>query len=170
MNIEFLSRPEGFSLEDTLVFDKLYEPELQMDVFYKRSIFETPSFVSTFMKINGKLAGEVYGICANDVLDDGEEVIPDERSSMWQEMYCFSCTLLPEYRYNKLMMSVSILMKQHWIQQVRAQGYNHIVGHATSSGAERLNTTLGAVFFPDHNIPCIFGSERLGRYYELSIR
>ena len=169
MKIEFLTKLNGFSLRDTLVFDNLYEPELQMELFYKEGLFQTSSLVCTFMMIDGVLAGEIYGIRARDVGEDGEEVIPDSRESMWKEMYCYSFTVLPEYRYQSIMMNVSMLMKQHWIQQVRTKGYRYIVGHATSSGAQRINAELGAVFYPDHNIENIFDSDRLGRYYELQL-
>ena len=169
MKIEFCTNFDGFQLADTMVFDNLYEIQLSMSLADKRYLFEAPSLIMLYMKVNGQLVGEVYGMIPDDISNDGEEIIPEERIHQWNGMYCYSITILPQFRFGQTGIRLSDILKTMWIDLVKNAGYNSIVGHATSTSAARINASLGATFFPQHNIPNIFGSQRLGQYYEIQL-
>ena len=169
MKVEFCTTFDGFTLADTMIFDELYEPQLQMYLEDKADIFDSPSIIALYMKVNGQLAGELYGITPNDIGDDGEEVVPQARIHHWNEMYCYSITILPQFRYSQTGIQLSHMFKMLWLDLVKKEGYGHVIGHSTSRSASRINASFGARFFPEHNIPNIFDSPRLGEYYEITL-
>ena len=49
-------------LEETMEFETVYHPNLQLDLADKKEIWETPGAFFVWMYVDGELAGESYGI------------------------------------------------------------------------------------------------------------
>lgn len=122
---------------DSRIFEEQYEENLQLEDADKNEILDYG--LAVWMYVDGKLAGESYGI---RVRDDTEE-IEDTKNRDPLEIYCYSTTILPEFQsrgYGKI-------LKAHWLGYVRGRAgvSRAIIGHATTESMLSINKQFGAV-------------------------
>ena len=143
-------------VEQTLAFEAVYEDALAMSLEYKRDL-ERQGWIALWMFVGGKLAGEMYGL----PLWKLEEPIVDCDKGANEAVYCYSSTVLPEFQGQGL----SKILKAAWLGMCWWSGAPHVVGHATSPAAKRLNEFFGAVFTTMHER--WYGTERTAEFYRI---
>jgi GNAT superfamily N-acetyltransferase len=141
-------------VEETMIFEKLFEPELALDREEKEELL-TKSFV-TWMFVNGQLIGETYGT----ILSDLDEKIEDTKDERGDTIYCYSTAILPQAQGKGL----AKILKAYWLGTLTEFG-DIVVGHATTEGAYRLNRFFGAEFGATHDNWC--GTKRKATYYRI---
>jgi hypothetical protein len=119
---------------DSLIFDKCYEPELQLDLDEKSKLLN--SAIAAFMLIDGVLAGETFGVQLKDL----DEEIEDCTNEPPQSVYCYSTTILPAFQHKGL----AKILKAFWLGQCFELRLP-IVGHSTSPEMKHINALFGAV-------------------------
>jgi ribosomal protein S18 acetylase RimI-like enzyme len=128
----------GLSARLTECFEDQYEESLQLPREDKDEILQKG--LSVWMFVDGKIAGESYGICPAD-LDEEIEDIADKPSDVF---YIYSLTLLPEYRGKglaKILTSYLLGM---------AHEYKTITAHATTDAVVAIMKTFGAEVTTKH--------------------
>ncbi len=132
-------------IEETMAFELLYHSNLQMDVESKQHLIATYGAIFVWMFVDGKLAGETYGIpvAGCDERIAGMDAIPEEEKRL--AMYCYSNTLLPPYHG----LGYSDVMKAHWLGLVAGRGYQYVFGHARPGPSQALNARFGAEFLSE---------------------
>lgn len=154
MKIEF--RRECL-VEETLKFDALYEESLRLDLEEKRE--DLRGAFSTFLFVDGGIAGEIYGKRVKDL----EEEIPDLGRVSPEWIYCYSTTILPQYRGKGL----GKILKAFWLGKVSSET-TYVVGHSTSAEIKAINEFFGAEhFLPSHKD--WFDSGREAWFYKLHL-
>jgi len=142
---------------ETMRFEHVYEDVLQLDVEAKASILDVG--YGAWLFVDGRLAGETYGI-SPALLDEDVDDVP-ERDPTW--LYCYSTTILPEFRGHGL----SKILVAYSIGQAREAGFTTIVGHATSPAMVAVRSFFGASFGAVHQ--GWFGTERVAHFYRLAL-
>jgi ribosomal protein S18 acetylase RimI-like enzyme len=121
-------------LKTTRCFEKLFEPSLRLSLSEKRKLINNAFAV--WMFVNGKLAGEVYGLGASILWT--MDKIPDMQPN-GSDTYLYSIAVLPEFRgfgYGKVLMA-------YWLGLV-GQYYKRAIWHSTSEEMVKLSHTFGA--------------------------
>ena len=142
---------------ETLVFEDVFEEELQLD---EKEKLELMSYgVSRWMFVDGELAGETYGIQLNYM----HEKVEDCEKESLESVYCYSTALLPKFRGKGL----GPILKAYWLGVMVEKGCHRIVGHATSEQAYKLNAMFGAQFGTVHEK--WYGTERKAAFYWINL-
>jgi GNAT superfamily N-acetyltransferase len=141
------------SLNESMVFDDVYEPELQLEIEEKAELLKDA--ITIYMFVGGKVAGETFGLPTDKLEEKLPNVIPS--SSI---IYCYSTTLLPIYQGQGL----GSILKAYWLGMLRAHGYTRVCSHATSPAALKLAQMFGVITGPQYENWC--GSKRTAIYYE----
>lgn len=132
------------SVEDSLVFEKIYDENLQMDAQEKQELKEDGAeFIYMVDAETGDLIGETY-FCPLDLFKDEEpdELQPDEGTSPYfnkNYAYCYSTTILPKYQG----MGFGKLLKSYYLGYIKAKGFSGSIGHAKDVASVGLNTGFG---------------------------
>lgn len=131
-------------LEETMEFEQEYEESLRMSLQGKEELLEDTHGVWTWMKVDGKLAGETYGIAVEDLLEDLDEESPEFNADIapfakLHAIYCYSTTILAPFQGKGL----GKLLKAYWLGQLYGR-YGRVIGHSTSLRMKALNTSFGA--------------------------
>jgi GNAT superfamily N-acetyltransferase len=148
-------------LEETMEFETVYHPNLQLDLADKKEIWETPGAFFVWMFVDGQLAGESYGIPLASPTDFLENllVLPEREGE--KAVCCYSNTILPAFQKRGL----ASILKAHWLGLAAGKGFDVVYGHARPGGSQALNAKFGAVFL--ENLPDWFGSGEDYRKYRL---
>ncbi len=169
MRLEF--RHECPSLEETMQFEHLLEGELQMDEEGREDLNANRVNSSTWLYVDGKLAGEQMLVPAVDFLPCGREPwdLPEinqltESPDAPYCLYVYSTALLPEYQN----LGLGRILCTYVLGYVRGLGFDKIIcGHATSPAMVALRQELGATFGPSHED--WFGSGRIANFYVITL-
>jgi hypothetical protein len=148
-------------LDQTMEFESVYHPGLQLDLEQKQEVWETPGAFFVWMYVDGELAGESYGIpltSSSELIED-LLVLPEREKE--KAVCCFSNTILPAFQKQ----GYGSILKAHWLGLAAAKGFDVIYGHARPGGSQALNAKFGAVFL--ENLPDWFGSGEDYRKYRL---
>jgi GNAT superfamily N-acetyltransferase len=151
-------------LEQTMDFENVYHPGLQLDLSQKQEVWETPGAFFVWMFVDGVLAGESYGIPlsgSSDLIED-LSVLPEHEKE--RAVCCFSNTILPAFQKR----GYGSILKAHWLGLAAAKGFAVVYGHARPGGSQALNAKFGAVFLED--LPNWFGSGEDYRKYRLVLK
>lgn len=124
----------------SMVFDECYEKQLKLGTIGAKELDIEDSFIQ-WMFVDGKLAGEIYGIPAQEEEEWLTPLGDNLDVNYGNSMYCLSLTLLPEFRGKGL----SKIMKVFWMGTVRYH-YRYVIGHAACPESISLNKSLGAIF------------------------
>lgn len=125
-------------LEKTMVFESLYEPNLQMNREEKEEILKNG--LAVWLYIDGVLAGEAYGEKASSMsmqVPDVDEC-PDS-------FYLSSFSIIPELQnkgYGKLLFSYFL---------GKVSSFKVITTHATSPGMLRIGEVFGFQKLKEHD-------------------
>ncbi len=150
-------------LEETMEFEAVYHPGLQLELEEKREVWETPGAFFVWMYVDGELAGESYGIplsSRTDLIDDLLLLPVKEKENA---VCCFSNTILPAFQGK----GYGSILKAHWLGLAAAKGFGVVYGHARPGGSQALNVKFGAVLL--ENLPNWFGSGEDYRKYRLEL-
>lgn len=142
MKIKFTAE---ISIEDSIVFEKVYPENLQWDAPAKQELKDDGvEFMYMVNAETNELIGEVYYIALDKMkdwdadeeqLDDGLEPYYDKNM-----MYCFSNTILPKFQkqgYGKI-------LKAWFLGYSKGEGFELTIGHARPEGSLQLNESFGA--------------------------
>lgn len=142
MSIKFTN---DVSLEDSLVFEKVYPENLQWDLAGKQELKdEGTEFLYMVDGETGDLIGEAYYLPLDNMKDwPADEEQPEDGLTDWYGkncMYAFSTTILPEYQgkgYGKL-------LKSYCLGLFKGLGYDQVLGHARDGVSMKLQESFGA--------------------------
>jgi GNAT superfamily N-acetyltransferase len=138
----------GLPLDQSMSFEALYPEPLQLDLPQKQQVWDVPGSIFAWMYVNGKLAGETYGIPLDDsdeLLEQFTDIRADQNKSA---IHCYSNTILPSFQEQGL----GTLLKAHWLGLAAGRGFEVVYGYARPGGSQSLNAKFGAAFlaaFPD---------------------
>jgi GNAT superfamily N-acetyltransferase len=140
-------------VEATMIFEEVYEPELQFDKAEKAELIDYDCAV--WMYVDGVLVGECLGVPC-DLLDVHDpDYLTDARC-----IYCFGTTLLPRFQGRGL----AKLLVAYWNGYVKGLGFSTVYGHATSPAMLRVRKFFGAQV--DDIIGHWYETERTAYHYE----
>jgi predicted GNAT superfamily acetyltransferase len=132
-------------LEQTMEFDSIYPEGLQFELAEKQLLRHMPGAIFVWMRVDGALVGESYGVPALDY-DEPIEGLADLTDQEKQNaIYCYSNTILPAYQRR----GFGDILKAHWLGLVAAKGFTTVYGHARPGASQALNAKFGAVFLAD---------------------
>jgi hypothetical protein len=149
-------------LKDTMVFEKLFEKELRLDLGEKSLL--TKDNYTTWMYVNGKLAGEIYSLPVKQLLaieKESLEDIDDIRYLHNDTAYIYTCGVLDKFQG----MGYGSLMYAHHLGRL-AEGFDMAVGHATDCTMVDLVKKFGACMMQDCVHKNWFGTSRVAKFYE----
>lgn len=138
---------------DTARFEECYEEELQCDDDERTNLLlrGTP----TWLKVDGKLAGEAITILPSNCEEDIEDV---DRTN-WFYHYWYTTTILPQYRGKGL---AEALVAYH-IARLRIMRVRGIMGHATTPAMRHIREKFGAKVLKEHKN--WYGTGRTAYFY-----
>lgn len=151
-------------LEETMDFEAVYHPGLQLDLEQKREVWETPGAFFVWMYVDGVLAGESYGIPLTSSSDLIEDLLLLPKNEKEKAVCCFSNTILPAFQGK----GYGSILKAHWLGLAVGRGFDVVYGHARPGGSQALNAKFGAVFFED--LPDWSGSGEDYKKYRLELK
>jgi hypothetical protein len=148
-------------LEQTMNFESVYHPGLQLDLEQKLEVWETPGAFFVWMFVDDVLAGESYGIPLTSSSELIEDLLVLPESEKEKAVCCFSNTILPAFQRQ----GYGAILKAHWLGLAAGKGFDIVYGHARPGGSQALNAKFGAVFL--ENLPDWFDSGEDYRKYRL---
>lgn len=148
-------------VEETIIFDARYEEVLQLTVEAKRDLLRHT--IAVWLRCDGELAGEIYGLSPKTMWDACDEEIEDTDETDDRSLYVLSTTILPAYEGHGL----ATVLKAYFQGYAVARGYTAIVGHATSPAMVRVNEKFGATFGPAHD--AWYGTKRVAHFYRIEL-
>lgn len=149
---------QNVAIVDSMIFEDCYEEGLRMDFEEKKDIiFKGVNFV-VWMFVDKQLAGEAYGVRLSNM----DEEIEDCSDLPGNVIYCYSTTILPQFRE----LGLGAILKSHWLGMCRNRT-NLVVGHSTSSIMKRINENFGAVHSTEHEN--WYGTRRRAWFYKLEL-
>jgi GNAT superfamily N-acetyltransferase len=125
--------------EDTMIFEALYEDDLQLDLDEKTELLRHDP-LAVWVFVDQVLAGETYGLSPAQILEVLGEEIPDIDPSDDRSIYCYSTTIVPTFRGRGL----GTLLKAFWLGMVMGRGRTRVIGHATSPAMYQIDKHFGA--------------------------
>jgi len=137
-------------LTDTMVFEKIYPDELQVDLEYKQELKDNGAeFIILLDEETGSFIGETYFIPLDNLKDEepDELQLEDGLEPYYGTnlVYCYSTTILPKYQnlgYGKI-------LKSFLYGYLQAKGYRGSIAHAKEGASVKLNTFFGAEIIGD---------------------
>ena len=148
-------------LEQTMDFESVYHPGLQLDLEQKQEVWDTPGAFFVWMFVDDMLVGESYGIPLTSSSELIEDLLVLPESEKEKAVCCFSNTILPAFQRQ----GYGAILKAHWLGLAAGKGFEVVYGHARPGGSQALNAKFGAVFL--ENLPDWFGSGEDYRKYRL---
>jgi GNAT superfamily N-acetyltransferase len=148
-------------LEQTMAFESVYHPNLQLELSEKQEVWNTPGAFFVWMFVDGELAGESYGIPLSSSTDFLEDLFVLRATEKEKAVCCYSNTILPRFQKK----GYGAILKAHWLGLAAGKGFNVVYGHARPGESQALNAKFGAVFL--ENLPNWFGSGEDYRKYRL---
>lgn len=154
-------------LRETMVFERLFHPNLRMTFAEKRELLGVRGAIAVWMvnATSGAFIGEVYGVPIADALGDVDEGSPDLKPYHGRKaMYVYSTAILRRYQRQGL----GRILKAYHLGCIAQAGYDLAIGHALHPSSCALNVTFGARLGKRH--PNWYGTGELYRFYELRMR
>ena len=161
MKLAFAS---SWPLAATMVFDRLYHPNLRQTVAQKRDVLRTAITVWMYDASRRALIGEAYGTPAEDAMDGGEGDDDIGRYRGRTAFYVYSTTILPRFQGRRL----GTILKAHHLGLIRQAGFRVVIGHAREGASVALNVGFGATLLTRH--PDWHRTGEGYRFYELGLR
>lgn len=142
MQVKFV---HNYPLEASLIFESIYDENLQMDLEEKQELKDDGAeFITMIDEETGNPIGETYFIPL-DVFKGSEpdELQPDEGLDSYFGkglIYCYSTTILPDYQKQGL----GKILKAYLYGYTVAKGFKGSIAHAKAGPSIKLNTYFGA--------------------------
>jgi len=150
-------------LDQTMEFDAVYPEGLQFDLAEKQFLLGMPGAIFVWMRVDGALAGESYGVPVLDYDEPIEGLADLSAEEKQNAIYCYSNTILPAYQRR----GFGDILKAHWLGLVAARGFSTVYGHARPGASQALNSKFGAVFLAD--FPDWYGTAETYKMYRLTL-
>lgn len=150
-------------IDQSMVFEGVYHENLQLDRVEKEEIRDILGSVFVWMFVDGKLAGESYGIPFMTYDEPIEGLMDLSDSEKRQAIYCYSNTILPPFQKRGL----GAILKSHWLGLVAAKGFKIVYGHARPGGSQALNARFGGAFLDV--FPNWYGTGEEYKLYRLAL-
>ncbi len=136
---------DRWPLQETMVFERRYHPELAMSLADKRDLLNERDALAVWMYVPGprrRLIGESYGVPVQAALADEEpegkaDLRPFAKS---RAFYVYSTTILRQYEDRGL----GAILKAYVLGRAFEAGYRWVVGHAKEGASVALNQRFGA--------------------------
>jgi hypothetical protein len=122
-----------YPIERTMAFELEYHPNLRLKLPEKRDLLLGKSAITIWMLVDGKLAGETYGVPSGGK----DDMLGFPRSS--DAIYCYSNTILGKFQGQ----GYGAILKAAFIGRV-SRDYKCIYGHARPGASQELNKKFGA--------------------------
>lgn len=142
---------------ETMVFEKLFPPELRNDLRSKRTLFLSMRF-TVFMFVGGKLAGEIYGMEPSNLPECIEGC---DRYFGKKTIYIYSTGILKQYQG----MGLGRVLKAYFHGLAFGAGYDLIIGHSTTDVILAHNKCFGARIIEEFKD--WYGTGRTAYLYEI---
>ena len=132
---------DGITLEESLIFETIYDEELRMSIDEKQELIDNGAeFIFLIDSKTKELIGETYFV----PLDSFEGLEPDEEQGdeglepyFGKNLaYCYSNTILPKYQGK----GYGLLIKMHLLHYLEINRYSGVMGHAKEGASVSLNT------------------------------
>jgi hypothetical protein len=129
------------SIQDSMVFENIFEPELQLDEEEKTELLANCEKVYLF--IDDKIAGEIYAIGIDQLIEDDPDLFENEpllKNYLSEKaVYVHSCALLPEY----IGKGLGLLINVYFHGYLKGIGYEIVISHATADSMEKIYQKFG---------------------------
>jgi hypothetical protein len=144
-------------IDVTMVFEDMYEKNLRLSLDRKKEILNC-GFVA-WMKVDGLLAGEIYGIRPSDLHEKIEDVDGNEPDTI----YLYSTTILPQFQGKGL----AKILQAYW-QGSLPPSIKVIIGHATTDIRMKVHYFFGAKLLKEHLN--WYGTKRTAYFYRIDVQ
>lgn len=135
MKIKFTHQMD---IKRSLCFDRLFHPNLRFNLREKTSLIRHQQ-VTVWMLVDGKLAGETYGMRLDSIPETQDDEIPGcTRYRGHNAFYVCSTAIMPLYQG----LGLSRVLKAYFLGCIRE--YPIIIGHAFEGASLRLVKSFGA--------------------------
>jgi len=152
-------------VEQTIIFEEVYEKELQNDLDEKFELLTEAGDLAAYMKVDNRLVGEIIGCHLGNL----NEKIEDCDKISNTVIYCYTTTILPPFQGNGL----AKILKAYWLGLCKMRFIEMsptkalIVGHSTSAAMKHINEKFGAKHMIEHNN--WYGTSRTAWFYKLEL-
>lgn len=151
-------------VQDTMIFEELFEPALQLDLESKTKLLEHGFGVWLF--VNDKLAGETFGVKPSDIYKYVDDEIPDTSIDDDCSIYCYTTNILKPFQGRYLAPVLMSYFQGFLSGSLRPRYiFDKIIGHTTTPRMKALRQMFGATFIGEPR-PAWCGSDRVAEYYE----
>ena len=152
-------------VEQTMIFEEVYEKELQNDLDEKFDLLTEAGDLAVYMKVDNRLVGEIIGCHLGNLNEKIEDCAEISNSAI----YCYSTTILPPFQGNGLAKILKAywlgICKMRFIEMYSAKAL--IVGHSTSAAMKHINEEFGAKHIIEHKN--WYRTNRIAWFYELKL-
>jgi len=129
-----------YQISRTMAFEKEYHPNLRFTLPEKTSLLRKAIVI--WMFVDGKLAGETYGI---PVMQMGVNERPEGTPPDSEAIYCYSNTILGKFKGK----GFGTILKATFLGRASAQ-FRRVYGHARPGASQALNKKFGARMLATH--------------------
>jgi hypothetical protein len=151
-------------LQQTLEFDSIYPKGLQFTLPEKEMIRNMPGAIFVWMRVDGTLAGEAYGVPVKDYNEPIEGLSDLTEKEKEAAIYCYSNTILPPFQKR----GFGDILKAHWLGLVASKGFKTVYGHARPGASQALNAKFGAIFLAEFSD--WYGTGETYKMYRLALK
>ena len=160
-----LAFASSWPLKETMVFERLFHPNLALSFGEKRDTLKNAIAVWMYEPTRGTLIGEIYSTPAEKEIDPDDEGYADiapyrNRSAA----YVSSTGILSQFQG----LGLSKVLKAYHLGRIRQAGYRYAIGHAKHPASVALNVGFGAKLLARH--PNWYDTGELYQFYELKLR
>jgi hypothetical protein len=151
-------------VEDTMRFEYLFEPALQLNLHEKETILEQGFGI--WMFVDGQLAGETFGITPRSLYEWCDDEIPDTDKEDDCSIYCYTTNILKPFQGQYLAPVLMSYFQGFLTGKLHPRSvFSKIIGHTTTPRMKALRQMFGANFTGStHKNWC--ESERTAEFYE----
>src|SRR5260370_27933345 len=122
-------------LEQTMAFESVHHTKLQLNLYDKREIWETPGAFFVWMFVDGQIAGESYGIPLASPSEFLENLLVLPASEKEKAVSCYSNTILPRFQKQ----GHGSILKAHWLRLAPGKRLGALYGQARPANRNELN-------------------------------
>jgi hypothetical protein len=125
-------------IKQTMRFEKLFHPNLRLNLQEKKDMLRQ-QWTSVWMLVDGRLAGETYGMRLDEIPEDELEEVPGcERYRGRNALYVCSTAILRDFQG----LGLSRILKAYFLGC--ASSFPFVLGHAFEGASLHLVKSFGA--------------------------